>query len=201
MVFMDNASGKVLHYYFVTYETNERYRMGVNTLGSQFSLQSITCDGRKGLLGSFGHIPTQLCHFHQLAIIRRYLTKKPRHIANQELWVIARSITRTNQTAFSKALNDWYHRHKSYLNQRSVSDDGKSRYTHKRLRSAYHSLKRNLPYLFVYQQGLTYQHNTPNTTNKLEGLFSHLKQSLRCHQGLIKSRKQKFIISFLQAYT
>ncbi|UNU73267.1 hypothetical protein LU293_09410 [Moraxella nasovis] len=66
------------------------------------------------------------------------------------------------------------------------------------LRSAYKSLRENLPYLFIHQQDGTA--NTPNTTNKLEGLFSHLKQSLRCHQGLNKDRKVKFIDNFLRSY-
>lgn len=194
MVFMDNVSGKVLHYCFVKYETNDEYRKGVKIIQTKFNLQSITCDGRKGLLGGFGSIPTQMCHFHQMAIIRRYLTTKPKHIASQELLALAKTLTTTNQKIFTNALIAWYDKHKDYLNERTVNDNGKSWYTHKRLRSAYHSLKRNLPYLFVYLQ----DQNVPNTTNKLEGLFSHLKQSLRCHQGLIRQRKLKFIESFLQ---
>lgn len=197
MVFMDNVSGKVLHHSFVKYETNALYRIGIGKLKSQFTLQSITCDGRRGLLGSFGAIPTQMCQFHQIAIIRRYLTKHPKHMASQELLVLTKTLTTTNKEIFTNALTAWYDKHKDYLNERTVNDDGKSWYTHKRLRSAYHSLKRNLPYLFVYEQ----DQNIANTTNKLEGLFSHLKQSLRCHQGLTKQRRQKFIESFLQNYT
>ncbi|QPT44879.1 hypothetical protein [Moraxella nonliquefaciens] len=44
-----------------------------------FALHSITCDDRRGLLGGFGDIPTQMCQFHQIAIVRRYLTKNPKH--------------------------------------------------------------------------------------------------------------------------
>ena len=61
------------------------------------------------------------------------------------------------------------------------------------LRSAYHSLKRNLPYLFVYQQNQITHNTTPNTTNKLEGLFGNLKQSLRCHQGLAKKKNRSLL--------
>lgn len=53
MVFMDNVSDKVLHYCFVKYETNDGYRRGVKIIQTKFNLQSITCDGRKGLLGGF----------------------------------------------------------------------------------------------------------------------------------------------------
>lgn len=200
MVFMDNVSGRVLHYAFVEYETNDLYRMGVYAIKDKFALHSITCDGRRGLLGGFGDIPTQMCHFHQIAIVRRYLTKSPKHKASQELLLLAKSLITSNQQCFGKALDEWHDKHKDYLDERTTNDEGKSWYTHKRLRSAYHSLKRNLPYLFVYQQDQTTHDITPNTTNKLEGLFSHLKQSLRCHQGLTKKRKQKFIESFLQDY-
>ena len=41
---------------------------------------------------------------------------------------------------------------KNYLNERSYSEDNKRCwYTHKRLRQAYFSLRRNTKYLFVYQ--------------------------------------------------
>lgn len=187
---------KVLYYCFVKYETNDLYRIGINKLKAQFVLQSISCDGRRGLLGGFDCIPTQMCHFHQSAIIRRYLTKRPKHIASIELLALTKTLTTTNRQIFTNALIAWYDKYKDYLNQRTISDEGKSWYTHKRLRAAYHSLKQNLPYLFVYQQ----DQNIPNTTNKLEGLFSHLKQSLGCHQGLTKQRKQKFIEGFMASY-
>lgn len=53
--------------------------ISTESVKDKFALHSITCDGRRGLLGSFGDIPTQMCHFHQVAIVRRYLTKNPKH--------------------------------------------------------------------------------------------------------------------------
>lgn len=122
------------------------------------------CDGRQGLLGGFGDIPTQMCHFHQLAIIRRYLTKNPKHRASQELLLLTKSLTTSNKQCFSKALDEWHDKHKDYFNERTTNDEGKSWYTHKRLRSAYHSLKRNLSYLFVYLQDQTTHHITSPQT-------------------------------------
>lgn len=114
--------------------------------------------------------PTQMCHFHQIAIVRRYLTKNPKHKTSQELLLLVKSSTTSNKQCFGKALDEWYDKHKDYLNERTTNDEGKSWYTHKRLGRAYHSLKRNLPYLFVYQQNQITHNTTPNTTNKLEGL-------------------------------
>lgn len=93
-----------------------------------------------------------MCQFHQIAIIRRYLTTKPKHLASQELLALTKTLTTTNQEVFANNLATWHDKHKDYLNERTVNDDGKSWYTHKRLRSAYHSLQRNLPYLFVCLQ-------------------------------------------------
>jgi hypothetical protein len=53
---------------------------------------------------------------------------------------------------FVNALGNWHIRWCDYLNQRSKSPStGKTYYTHKRLRSAYLSLKKHLPYLFVFE--------------------------------------------------
>ena len=75
-------------------------------------------------------------------------------------------------------MNSWHLRWSDYLNERSKSPStGKTYYTHKRLRSAYLSLKRHLPYLFVFEDykelmlALCAAHVIPNTTNALDGKF------------------------------
>ncbi|MBP7811176.1 MAG: hypothetical protein KA006_02520, partial [Neisseria sp.] len=70
-------------------------------------------------------------------------------------------------------------------------ETGKSHYTHKRLRSAYNSLKRNLDYLFAFERFA--ELDIPRTTNLLEGRFGDMKQKLRCHQGMRKENKVRFI--------
>ena len=68
-------------------------------------------------------------------------------------------------------------------------------YTHKRLRSAYRSLKSNMPYLFTYQRHP--ELSIPNTTNTLDGLFAHLKDHVRVHRGIKSDIKDKIILDFL----
>ena len=69
----------------------------------------------------------------------------------------------SNRLQFESALNGWFERHKSFLNERSLHvKTGKSHYTHKRLRSAYNSLKRNLNYLFAFERFA--ELNIPKTT-------------------------------------
>ena len=85
-----------------------------------------------------------------------------------------------------------------YLNERSKSPlTGKTYYTHKRLRSAYLSLKRHLSYLFVFEDDKELM--IPNTTNALGGQFADLKNKLRNHNGLSKERNIKFIDGFFKA--
>ena len=83
------------------------------------------------------------------------------------------------------------------LCRRSVLKYGKTQYTHKRLRSAMHSIETYLPYLFTYQdpdcQGM------PNTNNKIEGTFTDLKKNLNNHSGMSIENRKRFIIGFFLA--
>lgn len=79
MLFKDAYTKENLLKYYVNSEINKLYVQGVNELRSKgFNVVAIVCDGRKGLLGSVGQIPVQMCQFHQVAIIRRYITKNPK---------------------------------------------------------------------------------------------------------------------------
>jgi hypothetical protein len=87
MVFKDTISGQVLYKQYVKQESNKLYLLGLEEITRRgIKIQSIVCDGRKGLLSLFEDIPFQICNFHQVAIIRRYLTKKPKMQASKDLW-------------------------------------------------------------------------------------------------------------------
>jgi flagellar hook-associated protein FlgK len=58
-----------------------------------------------------------MCHFHQKAIIRRYLTKNPKLTPNQELKEITDWLNNTDKESFTKRLDDWYDKYKSWLNE------------------------------------------------------------------------------------
>ncbi len=193
MVFMDSLSGKILHLQYVENETNRLYEVGIQHLLSQgIHIQSITADGLKGLPQLFPHIPFQLCQFHQQQTVRRYLTRRPQSETGRELKELADSLFCLSQAEFEYCLRQWHGRHLDYLNEQSYGEDGKDKwYTHKRLRSAYHSLKRNLPYLFTFEQNRELM--IPNTTNMLEGRFGELKVKIRCHAGMGMQTKRLFI--------
>ena len=79
MVLYDAISKRALSVLEVKSETIERYRQEVAALQERgVVIQSIICDGRSGLLQAFPGIPVQMCQFHQIKIIVRYLTSLDR---------------------------------------------------------------------------------------------------------------------------
>ncbi len=198
MVFKDANSKEILYKQYVKQETNKLYFKGIEEIARRgIKIQSIICDGRKGLLKLFNDIPVQMCNFHQIAIIRRYLTKKPKMQASKELWEHVLLLTKTDKESFEGGLMAWFFKWESFLNERKQDANGKSRYVHKRLRSAYRSLKTNLPWLFTWYDYM--ELNIPNTTNSIDGQFAELKNKLRNHNGLSIERKRKFIDEFFKA--
>ena len=153
MVLMDSISGQVLSVREVKHETNALYAEALNDLREKgIAIQSIVCDGRKGLLQMFPDIPTQLCQFHQVKTISRYLTRNPKTAAGKALWRLALKLKQSDKEGFQSALQAWFEQHESFLNERTVNEEtGRSHYTHKTIRSAYLSLKRNLDYLFTFE--------------------------------------------------
>lgn len=197
MLFKDAYTGQNLLKKYVKTETNYLYTKGLSELKDLgFTIKGIVCDGRKGLLDSIKDTPTQMCQFHQVAIIRRYLTKKPKMQTSKELWELTLMLKQTDKESFEGALSLWFKKWETFLNERKINEEGKNKYIHRRLRSAYRSLLNNLKYLFTWYD--YYELGIPNTTNKIDGHFADLKNKLRCHNGLSIKRKMKFIDEFLE---
>lgn len=197
MAFKDAIGKKVIHCRLVTNESASDYKLWVKELQDEgWTIEGIVCDGKRWLLGGFGDIPTQMCQFHQAAIIRRYVTKKPKIQSNKDLKILGELLTRTDKETFEYALDSYENTYKDFMKEKSIWPDGKTRYTHKRTRSAYFSLRRNLQYLFVWYNR-PWKLKIPNTTNWLEWYFSHLKSKVRIHRWLKKERKIKLILSLL----
>ena len=138
-----------------------------------------------------------MCLFHQLQIINRYLTRKPKLEANIELRKLSLTLTNITEDVFKKELNIWYKKWKDFLNEKTINPEtGRWFFTHKRLRSAYKSLTTNLPYLFTYQKYPKL--NISTTTNSLDGSFSYLKILLRIHRGQTQTRRKKMIDEILK---
>jgi len=108
MLFKDSLTKENLLKYYLKYETNALYIQGIRELQNKgFTIVAIVCDGRKGLIQSFPDIPVQMCQYHQSAIIRRYLTKKPKLKASQELLEVVDLMKQTDKESFIGALGLW----------------------------------------------------------------------------------------------
>ena len=201
LVFKDEISKKIVIWKHISSETINEYKYLISELTDQgFTIKSMTIDGKRGLYKLFEEIPKQMCHFHQISIIRRYLTRNPKLEASIELKKIVARLTTTTETRFQNKLEQWHEKYEDFLNEKTVSSTtGQDHFTHPRVRAAYRSLQTNLPYLFTYKK-LKDAH-IPNTTNSLEGgVFSPMKFKINPHRGMSKSLKLKMVDEFLVNY-
>jgi hypothetical protein len=198
LVFRSPSLKKNIYWEEVKNENPDIYRQARKEIEQPgFIIQGMVLDGRKGVREVFSDIPVQMCHFRQRAILKRYLTSKPKLEAGQELRVIGGTLTFLKETEFTQLLDQWHEKWESFLKERTFDPDGKHwHYTHTRIRSAYRSLKDNLLFLFTHQRHPRL--NIPNTTNSLDGFFGQMKTLLRVHRGLSKERRYKVIQEILR---
>lgn len=173
------------------------YQYGRKILEEQgWLFTAAVVDGRRGLATVFKDIPVQICQFHQMKTVTKYLTRRPKTDAGKELRAIALTLAKSTQKEFTKALAAWHARWKTIISEKTLVLGTKHwYYTHKNVRGAYKSLERNLPFLFTYQKYPAL--NIPNTTNSLDGFFSQLKSKLGDHRGLSKENRYKLISELL----
>jgi len=197
-VFREPNLKKNIWWKFTDYERIRIYEQGRKHLEkNEFNIKAVVLDGRRGVREVFRDKPVQMCHFHQKQIVRRYLTNRPKLDASIELKKIVATLAKTDEQVFTNELDTWYKKWGTFLKEKTTNPEtGKWCYTHKRIRSAYKSLKINLPFLFTYQRYP--ELNIPNTTNSLDGFFNSLKSKLNVHRGLNKTRAKKVIIELLK---
>lgn len=173
----------------------EQLKIKLECLG--FNIKAVVLDGKRGVRDVFHGIPTQMCQFHQVAIINRYLTRRPILEAGKELRQIVLRLTVSTEKEFTELLNNWHIKWEGFLKEKTVNPiTNKWCYTHKRIRSAYRSLKTNLPYLFTYQKYPKL--NIPNTCNSLDGSNTTLKNLIRIHRGINQQNRYKMICQILR---
>jgi hypothetical protein len=192
LIFKDNDSKEIIIWKNIDTEKKEDYEYLKSELDSLgYTIKSVVLDAKRGIDKPFKNIPRQIFHFHQVKIVKRYITQNPKLEASIELKKIIRRIKYTNKRNFTILLDEWYEKYKLFLSEKTVlSTTGKLQYTHPRVRSAYRSLKTNLPYLFTHKNPKYKDLNIQNTTNSIEGgVFSHMKSMVSLHRRLTKSMK------------
>ena len=196
------VQGNVLWHKYVRHETVAQYVEGVNWLRSNgFRIYGAVIDGMKGLPQALKPVPVQMCQFHQMLIVRRYLTQDPEIEASRNLLELVNGMTATDKESFIGAFNEWYDKYRDVVNERVHDGRIKRRtppYMRPRLRSAYLSVKRNMPLLWTF-----YDHpetGLPNTNNALEGLFSDLKTKVRVHSGISREHREKLLDEYIRRH-
>lgn len=201
MVIKDALRKKILWRKYVTHETIADYVEGVRWLKSKgFKVYGAVIDGMRGLAQALP-FPVQLCQFHQMLIVRRYLTQEPELDASKELLELVNTITKMDKESFVGAFGEWYERNRDVVNERSHDRRIKRKtppYMRPRLRSAYLSIKRNMPLLWTFYDRP--ELGIPNTNNGLEGVFSDIKTKLRVHSGISREHRKKLIDEYLSRH-
>jgi len=161
-------------------------------------IESITTDGHKSILKaikkSLPDVIVQRCLVHIQRMCLLWLTRFPKHDAGMELrrlvLLLLQIETENDRIYWAKELEQWYQRHKNYLQEKSYNEKtGRYWYTHKLLRRSYFTIKRALPNMFHYLSNP----KIPHTTNGIEGFFSHLKNHLDLHRGLTLEHRINFV--------
>jgi hypothetical protein len=153
--------------------------------------------GRKILEGrGWVFTAVQVCHFHQMKTVTKYLTRRPETLAGQRLRAIMLQLPHSNEKEFTRLLSLWKKEWSHCLTDKTyILGTNRWYHTHKKVRGAYLSLERNLLFLFTYQKYP--ELNIPNTTNSLDGSFTHLKDKVNIHHGLRRDRRYKMIEEIL----
>lgn len=179
------------HYEEIKEDLDNLIKLGVQ-------IESITTDGHKSILKaikkSMPDVRVQRCLVHIQRMCLLWLTRFPKHTAGIELrrlvLMLLKIKTENDRLYWIRELEQWHNHHKTYIEEKTINPQtGKYWYTHKLLRRSYYTIKRALPNMFQY---LT-NPQIPNTTNGIEGFFSHLKNHLDLHRGLTMKHRINFI--------
>lgn len=120
--FPDKQKWKVLLWYKVKYESNNKYKEWIIFLIEQWrEITWIVCDLRHGLLKWFDWIPTQMYIYHMKSILTRYITKNPILEQNKSLKIIWECIWIYPKKDIELALQVWYEENKEWLYERNES--------------------------------------------------------------------------------
>jgi hypothetical protein len=133
---------KVVYFKEIKTESVKDFREGIIALKSaNYCIHSITIDGRRGYINNIrkllGNIPIQMCLFHQKAIVRRYITDKPRSQCGKDLKELMHLICKPElQQEFIDQFHFLQSKYQYILNQRTVL----GHYRNSALRSAFRSI-------------------------------------------------------------
>lgn len=198
VVIRDPHRKENVHVQPVSREATSAYQMARDSLEQKgFVFKALVGDGRVATPWLFPDIPIQMCHFHQLQIVIRCTTLRPKLDAGVELLALVKTLPGTTEKEFTAAFKAYCTKWHTFLQEKTHNEKtGGYYWTHKRLRQARDSITRHLPFLFTFERYP--ELNIPNTTNSLDGSFKKAKTAIAVHAGLSHTRKLKLITTLLR---
>lgn len=195
MLAVDDETGLPLYLAFIRNETTQDYRTAVDSIETAgYWIRGIIIDGKQTLFKEFENYPIQMCQFHMMQIVKRYLTKNPKMNASKDLMALFECMYELDQEDFWNEYELWKKQYDIFLNKRTTHKNGKTFYLHRRVRTLVNSIDFYRPYLFTYQRPEC--DGMPNTNNKIEGTFTDLKKNLNNHSGMSIQNRTRFISGY-----
>jgi hypothetical protein len=98
LVFKDVLTNDILMWKHIqTEKQSDYFYLKDQLLELGYTILSATVDGKRGLFKVFKEYPTQMCIFHQIRIVQRYITLNPRLDAGKDLKKIVSKLKYTNE--------------------------------------------------------------------------------------------------------
>jgi hypothetical protein len=198
VIYFDND---LKHFQLMRYTTREIKDEIIKDLRalkrSGVDVASATADGQNAVKSALSKVfpkaEFQRCLVHIQRYAETYITQKPKTLAGLELREIVGTLNRIDshmaRMTFISRLNDWRRRHNDFLKERTTKEDGSGWwYTHRNLRRVVYHIEHAMPDMFRYLN----DQEIPKDTNALEGRFTDLKQKLRTHRGLRKTKRENY---------
>jgi hypothetical protein len=199
VVFRDPIKKENLWYGFGDVENHNLYLQGrvyLESLG--YIILGVTGDGKSCIRKVFDDIPFQMCLVHMERIVIRKITRNPKLEAGIVLLALIKTLGKCSSDIWKDRYKKYIEKYRDFLNEKSINpESGISDWTHRELRSAVLSTQMFLPYLFSYEK----TKELSQTTNSLEGHFSHIKDIVRIHRGISTFLLRKVLGSIFLAGT
>jgi len=199
VVFRDPITKENLWWGFGDVENHNLYLQGrihLESLG--YVILGTTGDGISCVRKVFYDIPFQMCLVHMERIVVRKITRNPKLEAGVVLLALIKTLGKCPSLIFKERFKKYIEKYRDFLNEKSINlETGRSDWTHKELHSAVLSVMTFLPYLFTYET----TKELSQTTNSLEGHFSHVKDIVRIHRGISTSLLRKVLSSIFLVST
>lgn len=190
----------VLGWYVCRYEHSKAWEALLRRISSPIVVISDGGTGfQKALKKVWPKAKLQRCLFHVFQQVKRYTTIRPKTIAGCELYGIARDLltihTQDHAVKWVQNVMSWKVRHRVFLSEMTVDENGTIRPKHERLIKAENSLVKliNNRCLFTYLD-TSLRCTCPATNNCIEGgINAQLRAMLRNHRGMSIERRIKAV--------